>query len=104
MRKQSEQLSHPRSIKQKMLEEERQRRKTEAELRGKIFGRRIKLARVSRDLNQKDLAQSLGISVSQLVRIEAGTMPPWDLGERIRLTLDLDVSVDQLITGEVFRM
>lgn len=64
-------------------------------------GKRIKIARESKGLKQKDLAELLGMDCSNWSRIEKGEVMP-TVKSLIKINEILDVSIDFILTGKKF--
>lgn len=62
-------------------------------------GRRIVLLRESREINQKELAEKVGLNISVMNRIENGLRPLRD-DEAVKIAEIFHVSTDYLLTGK----
>ena len=72
-------------------------KKSGGHVNANTLGGRIRIARENKNLNQKKFSEILNIPVHVLGKIEHGDKPEKELLDKI--ALELDVSVDYLITG-----
>ena len=63
------------------------------------FGNRLKALRQARSIKQEDLAAALNVSRFTVLRWEAGEYEP-RLSELVKIAEALNVSLDELMTGE----
>lgn len=71
------------------------------EIKKREIGKRIKRARESKKLKQKDVAGLLGMDCSNWSRIEKGEVMP-TVKTLIKINEILDVSIDFILTGKEF--
>ncbi|GIV04306.1 MAG: hypothetical protein KatS3mg015_3136 [Fimbriimonadales bacterium] len=61
------------------------------------FGQRLRELRRNRRINQRDLAERVGIDVTYLSKIENGRMPPPSQETIVKLARELEADADELL-------
>lgn len=60
------------------------------------FGHRLKVARVDRKMNQKQLSEKSGVDINSIARYELGETVP-GLDKAYKIAIALDKSIDDLV-------
>jgi putative transcriptional regulator len=64
------------------------------------MNRKIKIARVRKNLNQRELCEIVGIGINTLVKLEKGNFSSLKYPLMIRLAKSLDTTVQELFFSE----